>query len=449
MAKKCIFRFPGFRKNRDGAPKSGVVPASVWLPYLLPCAVLVIMLLVSWVSSCARAVPPDESPVSEPPGSVSRVKDLDGPRNAPPETGWLPFEENLAAPLADEVRRVDYALVQTMAGLGLPAGNITLAYTEFRHVGDEAYPFQSLRVAMDKKAETFAAALRESFVAWNVRAELFPLRENAYGISVFGHPSHELILRPYDPGAAPGNGPALSSPSGAPARVPWRMRQRAPGETPRMAVVMDDLGESLRDVDTLVTLPFPVTCAIWPDSTHARRAAERAHAAGLEIIVHQPMEPMGYPDIRPGPNALMRGMDAPRIEKLVAGSLGRVPYAVGLNNHMGSRFTRDGALVRPVVEVLAERNLFALDSLTHPASVFYQEARAAGLPALRRDLFLDVDPGVSAVLAQLAKAERMALLTGQVIVIGHPLPGTMQALREWGKIRNREIRMVTLQELLP
>lgn len=441
--------------NAASRAETGINPSLSWLRYLLPCAVLLLMFAVVALWSCGGRKAPDAAGDA---GSIS-PESQEVIRRALSEMAGLPFEESLAAPMADEVKKADYALVQAMAGLGLPAANITLAYTEFRHVGDEAYPFQSLRVGMDRDGETFAAALRESFTAWSVDAMLFPLRENAYGISVSGHPTHELILRPHDPAGTPPPAAAVPGPGVHPASsgksdgntgvVPWRLRHRAPGETPRMVIVMDDLGESLRDLDALVALPYPVTCAVWPDSSHAKKVAERAHFGGLEVIVHLPTEPVKYPEVKPGPNALFAGMDAARIEQLVSRALSRVPYAVGLNNHMGSRFTQNAAAVRPVIATLAARKLFALDSLTHPASVFYTEARAAGLPALRRDVFLDVEPDKAAVLRQLAKAERAALLTGQAVVIGHPLPGTMAALKEWGRTRNREIRLVTLQELLP
>jgi polysaccharide deacetylase 2 family uncharacterized protein YibQ len=298
-----------------------------------------------------------------------------------------------------------------------------------------------LRIGAQAGSVVFAAALKEALAAWAHDAALFPLRENAWGVSVSGLPTHELILAPYDPAAAPGGAAEGDA-------APWGLRRREPGDAARLVIVMDDLGESMRAVEALLDLPYPVTFAVWPDSSHAREAAERGHAAGREIIVHQPMEPMDYPAVRPGPNALLLGADPAAAADIVRRSLARVPHAAGLNNHMGSRYTRDKNAVRPVLDVLAGRGLLALDSLTHPASVFYREARAAGVPALRRDVFLDVDPGVHAVLAQLAKAERMALLTGRAVAIGHPLPDTLQALKAWGRTRNAEIRIVTLRDLL-
>ena len=424
---------------------NGFVPASAWR-YILPSAILALMIAVTLLASQLHGCSGTRSATKEAkaPPIYTPAPDTEAViRQALSDMAGLPYEEFLAAPLADGVKQADYALVQAMLKLGLPASAITLAHAEFRHQGDQAYQYQVLRIGMDKDSAAFAAALKEALAAWAHDAALFPLRDNAWGVSVAGIPTHELVLVPYDPASVWPAGP--TTPAGP---APWRPVPRSPGSEALLVIVIDDLGESMRAARTLADLPYPVTCAVWPDSSHAREVAELAHGSGLEVIVHQPMEPMDYPAVSPGPNAILLTTSAFDAANIVRRSLSRVPHAVGLNNHMGSRLTGNAAALRPVIDVLANRSLLALDSLTHPTSVFYQEAKAAGIPALRRDVFLDVDPAKTAVLAQLAKAERVALLTGRAIAIGHPLPGTLEALVEWGRIRNTEIRIVTLRDLL-
>ena len=159
------------------------------------------------------------------------------------------------------------------------------------------------------------------------------------------------------------------------------------------------------------------------------------------------MEPLGYPRVRPGPNPLLVGMPADRIQAILEQSIAAVPHAVGLNNHMGSRFTQHAAGVDVVAATLKRHGLFALDSLTHNRSVFAAEARRYGLATYQRNVFLDVTASRSKILNELQRAEHIALLTGQSIAIGHPLPETLAALKEWQRLRNNEVRLVRLQDL--
>ena len=365
----------------------------------------------------------------------------------------LPYEESLAAPLEENVKQADYALVQAMLRLGMRPTDTVIEKTELRHgpngqpgTNGDAYHFQRLRIPVGGDPQPFTTALRESLQAWAERAELAQVvadsTKSVWSLSVGGVQTHELVLWLAKPGAPFAPVPPELRPRPMPSL-------RRAGEPARLVLVMDDLGQSMPAVRRLLDLPYPVTFAIWPDSSHAREAALAAHAAGREIIVHQPMEPLGYPKVKPGPGALMAGADEAFIEEQIRKAFAKVPYAVGLNNHMGSRFTQNGAGVRAVLRVLRAKNMLALDSVTHPASQFYAEGLRHGLPTLRRDVFLDVTAKREAVLQQLRKAEKVALLTGHAVAIGHPLPETLAALQEWGRTRNTQVTLVRLMDLVP
>ncbi|MDR2161463.1 MAG: divergent polysaccharide deacetylase family protein [Desulfovibrio sp.] len=219
------------------------------------------------------------------------------------------------------------------------------------------------------------------------------------------------------------------------------------GSRPLMVIVIDDLGESMSAIRLLLSLDYPVTFAFWPHAGHVRQGAEAAHRAGREILIHYPMEPVGYPRVFPGPRSLLSSMPSERIAGLVEAGIAAVPHAVGLNNHMGSRFTQNRRGVSSVILTLKKHNLFLLDSVTHRRSVFADQARRLGIRAFRRDVFLDDTPGRSAVLSALRQAEGIALKRGSSIAIGHPLPETLAALQEWQKSRNSAVRLVRLQDL--
>ena len=214
-----------------------------------------------------------------------------------------------------------------------------------------------------------------------------------------------------------------------------------------LAIVIDDLGENMQVVHALLDLRIPLAFAIWPHARFARETALTAHAAGCVVLIHQPMEALRA-TAKPGPNPLRVSMPRDRMEAIFQQSLTYVPHVEGLNNHMGSRFTSRPEDVRLFCEIIAGSGLFVLDSVTHPASVLYEEAHAAGIPAARRDIFLDDTPGKTVVLARLREATRLALHGKQVIAIGHPQADTLAALREWNSTRDPGLRLLSLRDCL-
>lgn len=193
---------------------------------------------------------------------------------------------------------------------------------------------------------------------------------------------------------------------------------------PRLAVIIDDVGHDLETARALMGLP--VTLAVLPYAEAAPQIAREARAAGREVFVHLPMEPVGLDD--PGPGAVTTALDAADIARRIDRALARVPGAAGLNNHMGSRATRDPAAMAAVFAALAGNDLVFVDSLTHPASIAAEAARAAGLAAFDRDVFLDA-PGADPAL-QIDAALALARSQGRAIAIGHPYPATLDALLE-------------------
>ena len=221
------------------------------------------------------------------------------------------------------------------------------------------------------------------------------------------------------------------------------------GKNPRMVVVIDDIGDHPVMAKNLTELPFPVTLAILPNRPRTRSVEAMATEQGVEIILHQPMQPGSYPRVNPGPGAVFIDMDPERVKAILADNLAQVPHVKGVNNHMGSTFTSNPEGMAAVMSVLKDKGLFFLDSVTSATSAAPDAARKAGVPFYRRAVFLDNVRNVRTILGQLKTAERNAVKNGRAIAIGHPYGETLEALKLWAKERDSRVDVVTLTELGP
>lgn len=221
---------------------------------------------------------------------------------------------------------------------------------------------------------------------------------------------------------------------------------------PRIAIVIDDFGyaEPARAAGFL-EMDAPITFSILPGTPHSRSIAEAALSAGKEVLLHAPMEPVGYPETHPGEGALLLDHTHREIRAFLSAAIDEIPEAVGVNNHMGSAFTKDRGRMRTVMAVLRERELFFLDSMTTPQSTGFSEAVRAGIPAVRNNMFIDSqldELGTVDIAGQLADLEAIARRRGGAIGIAHPHEETLQSLRRLlPRMAERGIEFVTISEL--
>lgn len=217
-----------------------------------------------------------------------------------------------------------------------------------------------------------------------------------------------------------------------PTATPVQTVESPDADTPvrgvRVALVIDDLGRSLDDVQSLEALGVPITYAVLPFEEHTVPVVSELRRARKEMLLHLPMEPKNGED--PGPGALLLGMSDDELEEKTRAALAAVPGAVGVNNHMGSGLSEDERSMDAVLGVLAGRNLFFLDSRTSAQSVGYKTAIGKGIPAAERQVFLDGDPSPDAIRAQFQRLLDLARTRGVAIAIGHPHPETLQVLAE-------------------
>ena len=197
---------------------------------------------------------------------------------------------------------------------------------------------------------------------------------------------------------------------------------------PAVSIIIDDLGDRAAD-RAVLALPPQVALSILPHTPHGKRLAQDGAARGHEVLLHLPMEAVDGRS--PGPGMLTDALDQDALLARLWAGLASVPGARGVNNHMGSRLTRQPRQMRWVMTALRARgDLFFVDSRTTHETVAFQVAGDFGLPRAERDRFLDNVVSREAVRAELLALVEEARAQGTALGIGHPHPQTLDALAE-------------------
>ncbi|MEH7417633.1 divergent polysaccharide deacetylase family protein [Neobacillus drentensis] len=220
----------------------------------------------------------------------------------------------------------------------------------------------------------------------------------------------------------------------------------------KAAIIIDDFGGGTGGVRDFLEGDIPITAAVMPFTESSKAHAEWAHKNGFEVMVHLPMEPKRGKRSWLGPKPITVDLSKEEVRKRVEEAINSVPYAVGLNNHMGSRAVENEEIVRIIVEVAKEKNLFIIDSGTSPGTKFPEIAKELGVPLLKRDVFLDDISSSSYVRKQMLRLAKVTEIKGSGIAIGHVgvtgkvcSVGIFQAMEEFKK---RNIKIVPVSELL-
>ncbi len=199
---------------------------------------------------------------------------------------------------------------------------------------------------------------------------------------------------------------------------------------PKIILVIDDMGIDRHAVSAVINLPGPVTLSFLPYANDVASLAAMARNAGIELMLHLPMEPEGEDD--PGPHALISGMTGADFIKTLEWNLTQFDGFVGVNNHMGSQLTANEAAMKTVLAYLKHKDLFFMDSVTTGDTVVRSAGARVGAHVFSRDVFIDAEAGNrQMVKSQLALVERIARQTGYAVAIGHPRKETLDVLGPW------------------
>ena len=201
-------------------------------------------------------------------------------------------------------------------------------------------------------------------------------------------------------------------------------------DRPKIAVVIDDLGLSQSRTKATMALPGPLTMAFLPYANNLDSQTKDARDAGHELLVHIPMQPISDSQ-DPGPKALRTDLTSDEMLRRLRSALASFDGYVGINNHMGSKFTSDTKGMLVVLQELKRRGLMFLDSQTSNNSVAGDLAASLDMPNAKRSVFIDHDQDANSVRRSLNQLEVTARHFGVAVGIGHPHRVTLDALAEW------------------
>jgi polysaccharide deacetylase 2 family uncharacterized protein YibQ len=220
------------------------------------------------------------------------------------------------------------------------------------------------------------------------------------------------------------------------------------GTRPIACIIIDDIGYDAQIAGQFLGLDVPLTFSILPFSPFRERITKAASAKNIEIMLHLPMEPEGYPKTDPGLGALLTTMSPDALIHQLNEDIASVPGAVGVNNHMGSKMTTVSAQMYQIFSILKREGLFFIDSRTTVNTLCKPSARLLQVPFAERDIFLDHEETETFVRKQIRKLIETAKQEGRAVGIGHPHDVTYEVLKEMLPELQQEIRLVPASELV-
>lgn len=343
------------------------------------------------------------------------------------------FEEEYvtSSQLKKRIDKVDQVIYESLFSLGIKKEAITFSKIIHRHEEGLDWDFTELSVAVDNpdfinRLETVIT--KKTFILGPdviLKTEKTSADLAVFSITIFKHSTHrlKLYLRPVK-----------------------TITKSA--RLPRVAFIIDDIGYDIPIAEAFMGLKIPVCLSVLPGAPFSKEIAQNIAKRKKEMLLHLPMEPKGYPAVNPGQDALMLNMDRETIQKMVREDIKKLPGIKGVNHHMGSLFSEDYIKMKYVLDEIKKHDLYYIDSRTTNLTVAYKVAKALGIPAAEKSLFLDNDLSEKILSYQMERLLGIARNRGEAIGIGHPHRETLDILKRYTEQLMKDFEVVPVSELV-
>jgi len=344
----------------------------------------------------------------------------------------LPFEEVYlySKQLSRGIYLIDKSISDGFYIIGVPEKNIVFPSVLPRQKGNYRWNFSSIEVRIPKQLSVFKVGeeIRERIsqlpIPTQITIDKKSENEIIYAVYCKGLHTHRLTITLED------------------------KKSSHRFSYPKIGIIIDDLGYDISLANALLELDLALTFSVLPFTPNTRSIARKAWNDGRETMLHLPMEPMNYPAINPGDGVLLISMDREMILDTLTRDLSQIPFVAGVNNHMGSRFTKSEEKMVIVLAELKKKGLYYIDSRTSSDTVAFDVAKKMALRTASRDIFLDNHLSENALKIQMERLLSVARHKGSAIGIGHPHKKTFDLLRNFQTTLTNEVEVVPASNLV-
>ena len=214
-----------------------------------------------------------------------------------------------------------------------------------------------------------------------------------------------------------------------------------------VAIIIDDIGHNKKTGQRAININAPLTLSVIPGTHHADILARNATASGKEVMIHLPMEPTMQLPL--GNLALTSDLSEAGINMIVEDAIKLVPFAKGINNHMGSALTQQPKAMSWLMRSVKRHNLFFIDSRTTHKSIASKIAVQHNIRSANRDIFLDNEKSTHAINKEFGRLLALAKRQNTAIGIAHPHPATLQYLEHTiPMLKSKGIKVISITEVI-
>ncbi len=218
---------------------------------------------------------------------------------------------------------------------------------------------------------------------------------------------------------------------------------------PKIAIVIDDMGIDIFKSKQMLEIPEIYNFSYLTYAKNLQSQIDYAKSVGKEILLHIPMESVKkFKAADYGGTYLTTEKSPVKNLEVFKSMLGDITGYIGINNHMGSKFTSNYKQLYSIVNELKNMGLMFLDSKTINSSKGDEIASKIKLPYISRDVFLDDSDNVDDILKSLKHLENIAIEKGYVVAIGHPKTNTITAIKTWLKETKQKYSFVPISFLI-
>lgn len=205
---------------------------------------------------------------------------------------------------------------------------------------------------------------------------------------------------------------------------------------PKVAMVIGGLGLNARITQRAIDeLPAEITLSFVPYAENLQGWINKARAAGHEVLIEIPMEPMDYPDNDPGPHTLLSTASADENQRRLEFLLSRASGYFGVTNYLGGKFASSGDTATATMRAIKGRGLAFVSDGSAPA--LGATAANTGMRNAQADRSIDQRPSGDDIGAQLGGLEAIATQQGAALGFGVAYSVTIDQVARWAREAGR------------